>query len=164
MQKYSHVKKNRKYFENCTFMWVKNIKYTSKTFSGKVVLFRSVTGEFTADAEICMLRYAIVNDLINEAVCGMVIDLSAAQFKMEIGEVNKILDYVSGKFLLATLKYAIIVLTPEQIIHPLLGGIYNDKVKMNLAPLPKELGDKILVNAGKIWLNDIGYEDTGGDE
>jgi hypothetical protein len=109
---------------------VENVKYTSKTFSGKVVLFRSPTGEFTAEAEICMLRYAIDNDLINEAVCGMVIDLSAAQFRMETGEVNRILDYVSGELLLATLKYAIIVLTAEQIIHPLLGGIYNDKVKL----------------------------------
>ena len=67
---------------------------------------------------------------MNDQVRGMVIDLSATTFDMEPGDVNRIFDFVSGEKRLAHLSFAIIVGSPDQIIHPLLGAIYNKNVKV----------------------------------
>jgi hypothetical protein len=105
-------------------------EYTRKSFYGKEVLFRSNAGELTAQLEIEMLQYAVEKGLINDKVRGMVLDMSKAQFKMQPGDGIKIIDYVASVPLLAPLKYAIIVDTPEKIIFPLLGGIKREGAKL----------------------------------
>ena len=60
----------------------------------------------------------------------MVLDMTAAQFNMEIEEAMKIIDYVSGESILASIKFAILADTPEKIIFPLLGGIHNAEARI----------------------------------
>ena len=109
---------------------MEGFEYTSKILYGKEVLFRSFAGELTAEAEIQMLQYAVDIGLINDRVTGMVIDVSKAQFKMEPGDGLKIIDFAASVPVLAPLKYAIIVDTPEKIIFPLLGGIKREGAKL----------------------------------
>ena len=90
------------------------IEYNSKVFYGKEILFRKNGGELTAEKEIQMLQYAVDNGLIN----------------MEPGDGLKIIDFTASIPLLASLKYAIIVDTPEKIIFPLLGGIKREGHKL----------------------------------
>jgi hypothetical protein len=60
----------------------------------------------------------------------MVLDMSKARFKMQPGDGLNIIDYTASVPLLAPLKYAIIVDTPEKIIFPLLGGIQREGAKL----------------------------------
>jgi len=107
-----------------------DFEYTSKVFYGKEILFRRFGGELTAENEIQMLQYAIDNGLINDRVVGMVLNMNEARFNMEPGDGLKIIDFTAGIPLLASLKYAIIVDTPEKIIFPLLGGIKREGHKL----------------------------------
>lgn len=109
---------------------MEGFEYTSKLYYGKEVLFRSFGGELTAEAEIQMLQYALDNGLITDRVVGMVINMNEARFNMEPGDGLKIIDFTTGIPLLAPLKYAIIVDTPEKIIFPLLGGIKREGHKL----------------------------------
>jgi hypothetical protein len=109
---------------------MEGFEYTSKLFYGKEILFRSFAGELTAEIEIQMLQYAVDIGLINDRVIGMVIDMSKARFKMEPGDGLKIIDFAASVPMLAPLKYAIIVDTPEKIIFPLLGGIKREGHKL----------------------------------
>lgn len=109
---------------------MEGFEYTSKLFYGKEILFRRFGGELTAENEIQMLQYAIDNGLINDRVVGMVLDMSEARFNMEPGDGLKIIDYTASIPLLAPLKYAIIVDTPEKIVFPLLGGIKREGHKL----------------------------------
>ena len=99
---------------------------TSRLFYGKEILFRSYAGVLTADTEIQMLQYAVDIGIINDRVIGMVIDVSKARFNMEPGDGLKIIDFCASIPVLAPLKYAIIVDTPDKIIFPLLGGIERE--------------------------------------
>ena len=107
-----------------------DFKHSIQTFLGKEILFRTYKGIFTADKEIQMLQYALEEGLLHDQVHGMVIDLSSAQFNMEIGDVNRIMDFVNSNKRLAQLKFAIIVDSPDQIIHPLLGALYSEEIKV----------------------------------
>ena len=106
------------------------IEYTSKVFYGKEILFRKYGGKLTAVKEIQMLQYAVDNDLITDKVVGMVLDMREAQFRMEPGDGLKIIDYTINNPILAPLKYAIIVETPEQIMFPLLGSMKREGHKL----------------------------------
>ena len=110
--------------------YMEGFEYTSKFLYGKEVLFRGFEGELTVEAEIQMLQYAVDKGLINDRVVGMVLDMSKARFKMPPGEGIKIIDFTASVPLLAPLKYALIVDTPENIIFPLLGGILRDENKL----------------------------------
>jgi hypothetical protein len=105
-------------------------EHTLQTIYGKEILFRSFYGVFTADREIQMLQYALDEGLITDLTKGIVIDLCSARFKMEVGDVNIILDFVNSDERLKYLKFAILVDTPDKIIHPLLGGIYRENIKV----------------------------------
>ncbi len=109
---------------------MEGFEYTSKLFYGKEILFRKNGGELTAENEIQMLQYAVDNGLITDRVVGMVLDMSEARFNMEPGDGLKIIDYTASIPLLAPLKYAIIVDTPEKIIFPLLGSIKREGHKL----------------------------------
>lgn len=109
---------------------MEGFEYTIKLFYGKEVLFRSFGGELTAEAEIQMLQYAVDNGLITDRVVGMVINMNDARFNMKPGDGLKIIDFTTSIPLLAPLKYAIIVDTPEKIIFPLLGGIKREGHKL----------------------------------
>lgn len=109
---------------------MEGFEYTSRLFYGKEILFRSFGGDLTVENEIQMLQYAVDKGLINEKVVGMVLDMREARFKMEPGDGVKIIDFTVSIPLLAPLKYAIIVDTPEQIIFPLLGGIKRESHKL----------------------------------
>lgn len=107
-----------------------DIQYTSRTINGKEILFRSHEGKLNAEIEIEMMQYAVDKGLITENVVGMVLNMISAKFEMEMGEGNKIVDYCSKDARLADLKYAIIVDTPDKIIHPLIGGIHMASHKL----------------------------------
>jgi hypothetical protein len=109
---------------------IPDFEHSTQSFFGKEILFRTFQGIFTADKEIQMLEYALEEGLLNDQVRGMVIDLSAATFDMEPGDVNRIVDFVSSETRLSHLIFAIIVGSPDQIIHPLLGSIYNKNIKL----------------------------------
>jgi hypothetical protein len=105
-------------------------KHSLQSIYGEEILFRSFQGVFTAEKEIQMLQSALDEGLIGDKLKGTVIDFCSAQFNMEIGDVYKIIDFVNSKKSLRHLKFAIIVDTPEKIIHPLLGGIYKENIKV----------------------------------
>lgn len=109
---------------------MEGFEYTSKLFYGKEILFRSFAGELTADIEIQMLQYAVDIGIINDRVIGMVINMSKARFNMQPGDGLKIIDFCASIPILAPLKYAIIVDTPDKIIFPLLGGIKREGHKL----------------------------------
>ena len=76
-----------------------------------------------------MLAYAVSKGLINENVKGMVLDMRMAKFDFQPEDAKQILDFVSKDPLLASLKYAILVDSPDQIIYPLLGAMYEEVSK-----------------------------------
>ena len=104
--------------------------YTSRTFFGVEVLFRCYTGPLTTEQEKEMLTYAVTNGLINENVKGMVLDMRMAEFDFQPEDAHQIIDFVSKDPLLASLKYAILVDSPDQIIYPLLGAMYKESAKL----------------------------------
>ncbi len=93
------------------------IKYTSKTFSGVKVLFRNFKGRLTIEEETKSLDFAVSNGLITEKVEGMVLDMRSAEFDFNPEDAHQIIDFVSRDALLANLKYAILVDSPDQIIY-----------------------------------------------
>lgn len=106
------------------------IEYTSRTFYGVEVLFRCFTGPLTTEQENEMLAYAVAKGLINENVKGMVLDMRLAEFDFKPEDAGQILDFVSKDPQLASLKYAILVDSPDQIIYPLLGAMYKESAKI----------------------------------
>jgi hypothetical protein len=97
---------------------------------GQEILFRTVSGVFTAEIEIAMLQDALDRDLIGEKVIGMVINLNKAIFEMKINDVIKIVSFVGNHDILSRLKYAIIVDTPDKIIHPSMAEGHDKRVKV----------------------------------
>ena len=107
-----------------------DFEHSIDSFFGKEILFRTYKGSLTAEKEIQMLQYELDEGLLHDQVHGMVIDLSSAQFDMKSGDVKIILDFISSNKRLAQLKFAIIVGSPDQIIHPMLGALYNENIKV----------------------------------
>lgn len=105
-------------------------EYKQQQVLGKKFLVRNVVGTFTVQDEIDMLKYALGHHLIDEEITGMVIILNDTEFDFEVGEGHRIIDYCASDPLLARLKYALVVDTPEKIIHPLVGNIYSSEAKL----------------------------------